>query len=138
MANTHVKLSTYGKSQAIYITVFSKCLLHFLLFSQKQYKFAVEPPFGPGFYGCVAQNMVERDYQVFAVKRVINGSSQNRFLQRSTNCRSSVSICCFTSAATINRLDSTVKVSDPGHFLKSQGKIVLSFPCTLFLHIFDT
>ena len=33
---------------------------------------------------------------------------------------------------------SSVKWSDPGHFLKSQGKSFLSFPCTLFLHIFDT
>ena len=29
------------------------------------------------------------------------------------------------------------KWSDPGHFLKSQGKFFLSFPCSLFLHIFD-
>ena len=33
--------------------------------------------------------------------------------------------------------DSSVKWSDPGHFLKSQGNFFLSFPCTLFLHIFD-
>ena len=33
---------------------------------------------------------------------------------------------------------SSVKWSDPVHFLKSQGKFSLSFPCTLFLHIFDT
>ena len=33
---------------------------------------------------------------------------------------------------------SSVKWSDPGHFLESQGKFFLSFPCTLFLHIFDT
>ena len=33
---------------------------------------------------------------------------------------------------------SSVKWSDPGHFLESQGKLFLSFPCTLFLHIFDT
>ena len=32
---------------------------------------------------------------------------------------------------------SSGKWSDPGHFLKSQGKFFLSFPCTLFLHIFD-
>ena len=32
---------------------------------------------------------------------------------------------------------SSVKWSDPGHFLESQGKFFLSFPCTLFLHIFD-
>ena len=32
---------------------------------------------------------------------------------------------------------SSVKWSDPVHFLKSQGKFFLSFPCTLFLHIFD-
>ena len=31
---------------------------------------------------------------------------------------------------------SSVKWSDPGHFLKSEGKFFLSFPCTLFLHIF--
>ena len=30
---------------------------------------------------------------------------------------------------------SSVKWSDPGHFLKSQGKFFFSFPCTLFLHI---
>ena len=32
MANTHVKLSTYGKSQAVYKTVFSKCLYLFYFF----------------------------------------------------------------------------------------------------------
>ena len=32
---------------------------------------------------------------------------------------------------------SSVKWSDPRHFLKSQGNFFLSFPCTLFLHIFD-
>ena len=32
---------------------------------------------------------------------------------------------------------SSVKSSDPGHFLKSQGKFFLSFPCTLF-YIFLT
>ena len=31
----------------------------------------------------------------------------------------------------------SVKWSDPGHFLKSQGKFFFSFPCNLFLHIFD-
>ena len=30
---------------------------------------------------------------------------------------------------------SSVKWSDPGHFLESQGKFFLSFPCTLFLDI---
>ena len=34
-------------------------------------------------------------------------------------------------------LGSSVKWNDPGHFLESQGKFFLSFPCTLFLHIFD-
>ena len=34
-------------------------------------------------------------------------------------------------------VESSVKWSDPGHFLKYQGKFFLSFPCTLFLHIFD-
>ena len=33
---------------------------------------------------------------------------------------------------------SSVKWSDQGHFLKSQGNFFLPFPCTLFLHIFDT
>ena len=33
---------------------------------------------------------------------------------------------------------SSVKWSDPGHFLKAQGKFIFSFLCTLFLHIFDT
>ena len=33
---------------------------------------------------------------------------------------------------------SSVKWSNPGHSLKSQGKFIFSFPCTLFLHIFDT
>ena len=33
---------------------------------------------------------------------------------------------------------SSVKWSDPGYFLKAQGKFIFSFPCTLFLHIFDT
>ena len=32
---------------------------------------------------------------------------------------------------------SSGKWSDRGHFLKPQGKFFLSFPCTLFLHIFD-
>ena len=32
---------------------------------------------------------------------------------------------------------SSVKWSDPGQFLKAQGKFIFSFPCTLFLHIFD-
>ena len=36
-----------------------------------------------------------------------------------------------------NAHDSSVKWSDTGHFLESQGKIFLSFSCTLFLHIFD-
>ena len=31
----------------------------------------------------------------------------------------------------------SVKWSDPVHFLKSQGKLFLSFPCTFFSHIFD-
>ena len=33
---------------------------------------------------------------------------------------------------------SSVKWSDPRHFLKAQGKFSFSFPCILFLHIFDT
>ena len=33
---------------------------------------------------------------------------------------------------------SSVKRSDLAHFLKAQGKFIFSFPCTLFLHIFDT
>ena len=33
---------------------------------------------------------------------------------------------------------SGVKWRDPGHFLKAQGKFIFSFPCALFLHIFDT
>ena len=32
---------------------------------------------------------------------------------------------------------SSVKWSDPVYFLKSQGNFFLSFPCTLFSHIFD-
>ena len=36
------------------------------------------------------------------------------------------------------RPESSVKWSDPGHFLGSQGNFFLSFPCTLFLHVFDT
>ena len=32
---------------------------------------------------------------------------------------------------------SSVKWSDPGHFLKAQGKFIFSFSCTLFLHICD-
>ena len=35
-------------------------------------------------------------------------------------------------------ITSSVKWSDPGHFPKAQGKFIFSFPCTLFLHIFDT
>ena len=35
-------------------------------------------------------------------------------------------------------MKSSIKWSDPGHFLESQGKFFLSFPCTFFLHIFDT
>ena len=38
----------------------------------------------------------------------------------------------------LNDLESSVKWSDPVHFLKSQGNFFWSFPCTLFLHIFDT
>ena len=34
--------------------------------------------------------------------------------------------------------NSSGKQSDLGHFLKAQGKVVPPFPCTLFLHIFDT
>ena len=30
---------------------------------------------------------------------------------------------------------SSVKWSDPVHFLKAQGKFIFSFPCTFFLHI---
>ena len=30
--------------------------------------------------------------------------------------------------------DSSVKWSDSGHFPKPQGKLIFSFPCTLFLH----
>ena len=37
----------------------------------------------------------------------------------------------------IERIFSSVKWSDSGHFLKSQGKFFLSFPCTLF-YIFLT
>ena len=37
-----------------------------------------------------------------------------------------------------NNDNSSVKWSDPGHFLKAQGKFIFSFPCALFLHIFDT
>ena len=37
-----------------------------------------------------------------------------------------------------NNKISSVKWSNPGHFLKAQGKFIFSFPCTLFLHIFDT
>ena len=33
---------------------------------------------------------------------------------------------------------SSVKWSNPGHFPKAQGKLIFSFPCALFLHIFDT
>ena len=36
---------------------------------------------------------------------------------------------------TCNTLVSSVKWSDPGHLLKSQGKFFLSFPCTLFYKI---
>ena len=32
--------------------------------------------------------------------------------------------------------NSSVKWSDPGHFLESQGKFFLSFPCTLFFTYF--
>ena len=34
-------------------------------------------------------------------------------------------------------LEMMIKWSNPGHFLKSQGNFFLSFPCSLFLHIFD-
>ena len=33
---------------------------------------------------------------------------------------------------------SSLKWSNPGHFFRAQGKFSLSFPCALFLHIFDT
>ena len=35
-------------------------------------------------------------------------------------------------------MDRSVKWSDLVHSLKSQGKFIFSFPCTLFLNIFDT
>ena len=30
---------------------------------------------------------------------------------------------------------SSVKWSDPGHFLKAQGKFIFSFPCTLYIFL---
>ena len=33
---------------------------------------------------------------------------------------------------------SSLKWSDQGHFLKTQGKFIFSFPCTLFFYIFLT
>ena len=37
----------------------------------------------------------------------------------------------------LSKMNSSVKWSDPGHFLESQGKFFSSFPCTLFFHVFD-
>ena len=37
-----------------------------------------------------------------------------------------------------NNNNSSEKQSDLGHFLIAQGKFVSPFPCTLFLHIFNT
>ena len=50
-----------------------------------------------------------------------------------------VKIKCKHSRNCLKRLyfSSSVKWSDPGHILESQGKFFLSFPCTIFLHVFD-
>ena len=48
MANTHVKLSTYGKSQAVYKTVFSKCLYLFYFFHPPP-----PPPAPPSLQRCL-------------------------------------------------------------------------------------
>lgn len=42
-------------------------------------EFVVAPPFGPGFYRCVATNMVGKDSQIFAVRKLPNGTSRRRF-----------------------------------------------------------
>ena len=46
---------------------------------KKKNEFVVAPPFGPGFYRCVATNMVGKDYQIFAVRKLPNGTSRRRF-----------------------------------------------------------
>lgn len=41
---------------------------------ERKEEFVVSPPFGPGFYRCVAKNMVGNDHQIFAVSKLPNGS----------------------------------------------------------------
>ena len=41
--------------------------------------FVVAPPFGPGFYRCVATNLVGKDSQVFAVRKLQSGSTRRFF-----------------------------------------------------------
>lgn len=48
---------------------------------KKKEQFVVAPPFGPGFYRCVATNIVGRDQQIFAVRKLPNGSSRRRRLR---------------------------------------------------------
>lgn len=43
---------------------------------KKKDEFVVAPPFGPGFYRCVATNMIGKDYQIFAVRKLQNGSTR--------------------------------------------------------------
>lgn len=51
----------------------------FVTWSKDKSEFVVAPPLGPGFYRCVATNMVGEDSQMFAVRQmpnVINGGSR--------------------------------------------------------------
>jgi hypothetical protein len=46
---------------------------------KRKEEFVVAPPFGPGFYRCVATNMVGKDYQIFAVRKLPSGGFGRRF-----------------------------------------------------------
>lgn len=46
---------------------------------KRKNEFVVQPPFGPGFYRCVATNIVGKDYQIFAVRKLQNGSTRRFF-----------------------------------------------------------
>ncbi|XP_028407206.1 hemicentin-1-like [Dendronephthya gigantea] len=46
---------------------------------ERENEFIVAPPFGPGFYRCLATNILGNDYQIFAVRKLSNGSSRRRF-----------------------------------------------------------
>ena len=74
-----------------------------------------------------------------------NTATVLRAVVKSHNCLKETKVfACGCSGRNLKRFSkfagksSSVKWSDPGHFLKAQGKFIFSFPYTLFLHIFDT